>query len=64
MTKADIIILIIVLIMVGLIIARIIVKRVKKEYCYDCSSKAGCQMKIEELFKNIKKDLNNKKGLK
>lgn len=64
MTTADIIILVSVLIIVGLIIARIIIKRVKKEYCYDCSSKAGCQMKIEELFKNIEKDLKNDDDLK
>lgn len=53
MSAADIIILIVSIVIVGLIITRIIVKRIKKDYCYDCSSKAGCSLKIEDLLKEM-----------
>lgn len=56
MTTADIIILITVLLIIGLIIARMIVKRIKKDYCYDCSSKAGCEVKFDEILQNIQKE--------
>lgn len=56
MSTADIIILIIVLLIVIGIIGRIIYKRIKKDYCYDCSSKAGCKVKFEEIIKDIKKN--------
>lgn len=59
MSLADIIIVILVSLIVILIIARMIYKRIKKDYCYDCSSKAGCQVKFDEIVDSINKDIKN-----
>ena len=53
MTTADIVILIIVLLIVGAIIFRIIYNAVKKRYYVDCSSKASCSLKMEDLLKVV-----------
>jgi hypothetical protein len=60
MTTADIVILIIVLLIVDAIIFRIIYNAVKKRYCVDCSSKASCSLKMEDLLKEIDKDIKKK----
>ena len=57
MSMADVIILIIVLLIVGLIIFRIIRQSVKKDYCGDCSSKTSCSLKLDDLLKELDKNI-------
>lgn len=59
MSTADIIILILVVLIIGFIIFRMIYKRVKKDYCYDCYSKSSCSLNIDELLKEMDENIKD-----